>query len=331
MKIAVIGPGAIGCLFGALLSRAGNEVWLVDRHPQRARMLNRRGLLVSGASGPSGTLSDSLGRGVLKGRAGADGFRAAVRATANPQEVGPAQLVMVAVKSFDTAEAAAAAKQLVGSGTTVLTLQNGLGNVEVLQEALGEERVIGGVTSQGATMVAPGHVYHAGDGPTVIGECAGSLSERLLAVQETFSQAGIQTEATTDLASALWGKLVVNVGLNAVGALAHVRNGGIMESASLRQVMGAAVREAVQVALARGIALPQSDMATHAEGICRHTADNMNSMLQDVLRKRRTEVEAINGAVVREGPAAGVPTPVNQALLWLVKGIEETYPIRLER
>jgi 2-dehydropantoate 2-reductase len=150
-------------------------------------------------------------------------------------------------------------------------------------------------------------------------------------VQETFSQAGIQTEATTDLASALWGKLVVNVGLNAVGALAHVRNGGIMESASLRQVMGAAVREAVQVALARGIALPQSDMAAHAEGICRHTADNMNSMLQDVLRKRRTEVEAINGAVVREGPAVGVPTPVNQALLWLVKGIEETYPIRLER
>jgi len=310
MKIAVIGPGAIGCLFGALLSKAGNEVWLVDRHPQRARMLNRRGLLVSGASGE---------------------FRAAVRATADPQEVGPAELVMVAVKSFDTAEAAAAAKPSVGPGTTVLTLQNGLGNVEVLQETLGAERVIAGVTSHGATMTAPGQVRHAGDGPTVIGECTGALSERVLAVQETFSQAGIETEATADLASALWGKLVVNVGLNAVGALAQVRNGGIVESASLRQVMGAAVREAVQVAAARGIALPQSDMAAHAEGICRHTADNLNSMLQDLLRKRRTEVEAINGAVVREGAQVGVPTPVNQALLWLVKGIEETYPIRLTR
>ena len=319
MRIAVIGPGAIGCLFAALLSRAGNEVWLVDRHPQRARMLGRRGLFVSGST----ALRHSQGV--------PQEFRATVRATADPQQVGPVDLVIMAVKSFHTPEAAQAATPLVGDETAVLTLQNGLGNLEVLQQALGAERVIGGVTSQGAAIVAPGQVHHAGDGPTVIGEPGGTLSERLLGIQEEFSQAGIQTDVTTNLPSALWGKLVVNAGLNAVGALAHVRNGAIMESAHLRRVMGAAVREAVAVAKAKGISLPYPDMAAHAEEICQRTANNMNSMLQDLLRQRPTEVEAINGAVVREGSAAGVPTPVNEALLSLIKGIEDTYPVRMAR
>jgi 2-dehydropantoate 2-reductase len=211
----------------------------------------------------------------------------------------------------------------------VLTLQNGLGNLEILQQTLGAERVIGGVTSQGAALVGPGQVHHAGDGPTVIGEPAGLLSERLLGIQEAFSQAGIQTEVTTNLTAALWGKLVVNVGLNAVGALAHVRNGGIMESTHLRQVMAAAVREAVAVARARDIPLLHPDMAAHAEEICQRTANNINSMLQDLLRRRRTEVHAINGAVVREGTVLGVPTPVNDTLLSLIKGLEDTSPIRM--
>jgi len=317
MRIAVIGPGAIGCLFAALLSRAGNELWLVDRYPQRAGMLNRRGVFVS--------RSTTVG--------GAEGvpqeFRAGVRATTDPRQIGPVDLVIVAVKSFHTSEAAQAAAPLVVGETAVLTLQNGLGNLEILQQTLGAERVIGGVTSQGAALVAPGQVHHAGDGPTVIGEPAGLLSERLLGIQETFSQAGIQTEVTTNLTSALWGKLVVNVGLNAVGALAHVRNGGIMESTHLRQVMAAAVREAVAVARARDIPLLHPDMAAHAEEICQRTANNMNSMLQDLLRKRRTEVDAINGAVVRAGAVLGVPTPVNDTLLSLIKGLEDTYPIRM--
>jgi len=315
MRIAIIGPGAIGCLFAAILSKAEHEVWLVDRHPQRARMLSRRGIFVTGTS--------------LAGQA--EEFRASVRATADPQQVGPVDLVMVAVKSFDTPEAAHTAKLLLGPETTVLTLQNGLGNLESLQQVLGDERVLGGVTSQGATIVTPGQVHQAGQGPTIIGEPRGELTERLLDIKDAFSEAGIYAEVTADLASARWGKLVVNAGINAVGALAHVRNGGIMESASLRQAMGAAVQEAVRVAAAKGITLPQADMVAHAEEVCQRTANNINSMLQDLLRKRRTEVEAINGAVVREGAAAGVATFVNETLLYLIRGIEETYPIRLIR
>jgi len=310
MKIALVGPGAIGCLLGGLLSRAGHEIWLIDRHPERAKLLSRRGVLVSGVSGE---------------------FRAKVRATTSPQDAGRAELVMVTVKSFDTPAAARAAKPLMGADTAVLTLQNGLGNLEVLQQELGKDPVLGGVTALGASLVAPGQVHHAGEGPTVIGHPTGEMSDRLIVLKETFSEAGFYTEISTDLTSVLWGKLATNAGLNAVATLAQVRNGGVMESPALRKLLAAAVGEASEAARARGVRLPYPDMVAHTEEICQRTANNVNSMLQDVFRRRPTEVDAINGAVVREGQAAGVPTPTNQLLLSLIHGIEETYSSRLAR
>jgi 2-dehydropantoate 2-reductase len=308
MKIAIVGPGGIGCLFAGLLSQGGHDVWLVDRHADRAHLLDRRGIWISGVSGE---------------------FRSPVRATAQPRDVGPADLVLISVKSYDTAGAALTAQPLIAAEGTVLTLQNGLGNLELLQRMLGAERVIAGVTSQAATLIAPGQVHHAGLGMTIVGEPSGELSERLTAIEAALSEARIQVELTTQLASVLWGKLVVNAGINAVATLAQVRNGGIMESASLRQVLRSAVSEVEQVAKARQIRLPQPDMVLHAEEICQRTANNLNSMLQDYYRQRRTEVDAINGAVVREGAAAGVPTPTNRALADLIRGLEETYAARV--
>lgn len=314
MRIAIIGPGATGCLLAGLLSRGNHEVWLVDHRRERAALFSRRGVWVSGVSGE---------------------FRARVRATADPEEIargsGPPQLVVMAVKSFDTREAAARARPLVGPDSVVLTLQNGLGNIEVLQEELGASHVVGGITALGATLIAPGQAHYAGEGITVIGETSGELSDRLLLLQETLAGGGLQTEVSTNLSSVLWGKLAVNAGLNAVATLAQVRNGGIMESGALRQMMGEAVSEAAAVAEAKGVRLPNADVVAHAEEICRRTANNVNSMLQDVLRKRRTEVDAINGAVVREGEAIGTPTPANRVLLWMVRGVEETYAARFTR
>ena len=131
MKIAIVGPGAIGCLFGGMLSRGGHEVWLIDRQRDRARLLGRRGVWVSGVTGE---------------------FNARVRATVSPRDASEVELAVIAVKSYDTREAAESAQALVGGETTVLTVQNGLGNIEALQEVLGEGRVIGGVTSQAATL-----------------------------------------------------------------------------------------------------------------------------------------------------------------------------------
>jgi 2-dehydropantoate 2-reductase len=211
----------------------------------------------------------------------------------------------------------------------VLTLQNGLGNLEILQQALGSERVVAGVTSQAATLIAPGQVHHAGSGGTIMGEPSGELSERLAAVGDAFSQARLQVEFTTQLQAVLWGKLAVNAGINAVATLAQLRNGGIMESANLREVLRLVVTEVQAVAEAKRIRLPYPDMVAHAEEICQRTANNMNSMLQDFYRQRRTEVDAINGAVVRESATLGVATPVNQALAGLIRGLEDTYAARV--
>ncbi len=310
MKIGIVGPGAIGCLFGAMLSRGGHEVWLIDRHAERARLLGRRGIWVSGVTGE---------------------FNARVQATASPNNVGEARLVMIAVKSYDTREAAQAAAPLVGGDTAVLTLQNGLGNVEVLQEVLGEGRVIGGVTSQAATLIAPGQVHHAGQGATVIGEPSGELTDRLADVVEAFASAGVHVSLTTNLEADVWSKLAVNAGINAVATLAQVRNGGILESRHLRELLCAAVAEASAVAEAKGITLAREDMAAYGQEVCQRTANNVNSMLQDVHRKRRTEIDAINGAVMREAEAVGVPAPTNRVLTALIRGIEDTYAARVAR
>jgi 2-dehydropantoate 2-reductase len=308
VKVAVVGPGAMGSLFGGMLSRGGHEVWMIDRQADRARTLSKRGIWVSGVSGE---------------------FNAAVRATTEPADVGGAGLVLIAVKAYDTDSAAQTAGPLVAEGTTVLTLQNGLGNVAALARRLGSDFVVGGVTSQGATLIAPGQVRHAGYGNTVIGEQNGELTERLRELAAEFAGSGIHCELTDDLESVVWGKLAVNVGVNAVATLAQVRNGGILESASLRGLMRAAVQEAVTVAEAKGIRLPEEDMPSYAEGICQRTADNVNSMLQDIHRRRRTEVDALNGAVVREGQAVKVPTPANTVLAELIRGLEQTYAARI--
>jgi len=310
MKIAIVGPGAIGSLFAGILSRGGHEVWLLDKEPDRARLLSKRGIWISGPSGE---------------------FNSPVRVTVRAAEVGEAELVVIAVKSYDTEEAARAAMPAVGEGTAVLSIQNGLGNLERLAEVFGPRHVIGGVTSQAAVLISPGQVRHTGQGATVIGELDGSLTPRVRDIEEAFVASGIHAEVTTNLESVIWAKLAVNAGVNAVATLAQVRNGGILESRSLRETMRAAVREAVAVAKAKGIDMPEDDMESYSEGICQRTADNVNSMLQDVHRQRRTEVEAINAAVVKEGEAVGIATPVNWVLAGLMRGVEQTYEARIAR
>ncbi len=327
MKIAIVGPGAIGSLFAGMLGLGGHEVWLLDRHEERVRLISRRGIWISGVTGE---------------------FNAHINITTDADEVGIAGLVLIAVKSYDTEQAAHSAEPMMGPESVALSLQNGLGNLEILASVFGAERVIGGVTSQGATLIAPGQVRHAGEGATTIGEInwevgpgagealeqrnrrpKGPLTQRLRDIAAVLTAAGIHTDLTADLESVLWGKLAVNAGINAVAALAQVRNGGLLESRHLRELMRAAVRETVEAATAKGIEMPETDTESYAEGVCQRTADNVNSMLQDVRRQRRTEIDAINGAVVKEGEAVRIPTPTNAVLTSLIRGIEGTYAARV--
>jgi 2-dehydropantoate 2-reductase len=305
MRIAIIGPGAMGSLFAAHLSRAGNQVWLLDRDPRRARLIARRGIRIEGISGK---------------------FAAPVSSVAAPSagRLAP-DLTLVLVKACDTAAAARQWQALLRRSPIVITLQNGIGNIEILQRVAGD-RVIGGTTAQGATLLAPGRVHHAGAGITIIGEPSSRITPRLRSVSALLQQAGLPARVTRDLQRVTWEKLIVNCAVNALGAITRLPNGALVEHPGARNLLRAAAREAAEVARAVGIRIGNADPARKVEKGCRATATNLNSMLQDVLRCKRTEIEQINGAVVQAGESVGIPTPVNKVLSELIRAIESSYP-----
>jgi len=307
MRYAVVGAGAMGSLFGGLLARAGWQVHLLDPWVEQVETLRKEGLVIEDATG-------ALGGGTVV---------VPVRATTNPADIGTVDVVVFFVKGYHTRQAALDARPLFGDTTVALTLQNGLGNVEELEAVLGRGRVLAGTTSCGATLLAPGRIRFAGLGPTVIGRPSGELGARAQAIADGFRSAGLETSLTDDIRSALWGKVIINVGINALTALTGFRNGQLLDYPETKDLLRAAVSEAAAVAAAKGIRLPWADPAAHVEEVARLTAANRSSMLQDVERGRRTEIDTINGAVVREAEAVGLAAPVNKVLTLLVKAREK--------
>jgi len=237
-----------------------------------------------------------------------------VRVTDDPSECQGVNSALVLVKSWQTEMAANMLSTCLAADGVALTLQNGLGNIEVLEAAVGPERAALGVTTTGATMLGPGTVRAGGSGPTHV-----APHPRLEPLVELLETSGFEVHAASDLMSLLWGKLVVNTGINALTALLEVRNGELLENSHARSLMNAAALETAQVAEAQGIKLPYDEPSQEVEEVARRTAENESSMLQDIRRGAPTEVDAINGAVVREGERLGVQTPVNQSLWNLVR------------
>ncbi len=307
MNFLIVGPGAMGCLFAARLKLARRQVTLLDHIPERAERINAQGIRVEGVLGDY-----------------------TVRVPTMIDKIdGPPDVAIICVKANDTRQAATAIKPMIGPTAKVLTLQNGIGNVEVLQEIFGKERTLGGITAEGATLLGDGHIRHAGRGETRFGgQCAtgGSLAELVA----TFNDAGFSTQSVDNINGLIWGKLIVNVGINALTAITRLKNGRLPEVGGTLAVMEDAVREAVEVARAKKIELPYPDPLGRVIEVCRATAANVASMLQDVLKQSITEVAFINGAIVREAEAFGIPTPVNRTLSRLVEAIQETYEERVE-
>ena len=301
MKIAVVGAGAMGSLFGGLLADAGEDVTLIDVWKEHVDTINARGLRIKGISGDR-TIE--------------------MTSTTDPGKVGPVDLVIIFVKSYDTAEAARDALPMASDGTVFLSLQNGLGNIDKIAEAAGRHRIIRGVTAQGSTMMGPGEIYHAGEGPTVIGELNETSTERVRRIGKAFDHAGIHTEISSNIMGALWSKVLVNVGINPLTALTGLRNGELLDHREIRQVMKRAVEEAMMVAHSLGIEMEFDNPVEKVYEVAEATAANRSSMLQDVERRRRTEIDALNGAIVELGRRIGVDTPVNDTLVAAVKGLE---------
>ncbi len=303
MKIAILGAGAMGSLYGAMLKEAKEDVWLLNRWEEHIRAIREKGLTISSRSGD---------RTVF------------VNATTAAQEIGKVDLVIVFVKSYSTREGMRGALSLLGEETMVLTLQNGLGNAEQLTEIVGEKRVLAGITGFGSTVLAPGHIRHAGEGDTMIGELSGIRTPRTEELRRVFDSAGLHPVIAENLPGIIWGKLLVNVGVNPIAALARVKNGRILEIPELADLMEKAVGEAFEVSRRKGITLfPAGDPLEHVREVIRRTKDNISSMRQDVEKGNQTEIDVISGAIVREGKALDIPTPVNSLLTQLIKGLEK--------
>jgi len=297
-RVLVLGTGAMATAFGGSLARqAGVTVTLAGSWAEAIAALAARGAVVH----------DETGR-----------WAAPVGAVPLA-EAPPADLVLVLAKSHRTAAIADVAARSAFPRGTILTLQNGLGHRETLERAAGAGRVAIGVTTSGATVLAPGEVRFF-PGTTTLGE-EEATREAVLRLAVRFRAAGLETRTTADVRPAVWGKLAVNCAVNPLTALAGSPNGALLGDAALREGLVAAAREVGAVAALLGIAL-EDDAAALAIRACETTAANRSSMLQDRARGARTETDALNGAVVAQARRLGVPVPVNESLWRRVRALE---------
>ncbi len=237
-----------------------------------------------------------------------------VRATSNPAECEAAQIALFLVKSWQTQRAAAMLAKCLAPQGVALTLQNGLGNLELMEAELGAQRVALGVTTVGATVLGPGRVRVGGSGATYV-----APHPRLEPLVDLLQTAGFEVHPADNIESLVWGKLVVNCGINGLTALLEVPNGELLARPGARAIMQEAAQETARVAEANGVNLPYPDPVEQVEGVASRTASNISSMLQDIRRGAPTEVDAINGAVVQVADRLGVPVPVNRTLCNLVR------------
>ncbi|KAK43502.1 2-dehydropantoate 2-reductase [Caballeronia sp. LZ029] len=303
MKIAILGAGALGCAIGSTLTQGGHETWLIDRSPAHVEAMRRDGLQVDDADGS---------------------HRVKVHAATQATQVGAVDLVVVLVKSFHTDSAMRGALDLIGPDTLVLSLQNGLGHEDVLADIVGRERVLAGKTYVGGVLRGPGHIQRGVSGKlTYIGELDGQLTLRVKAIAEAFNASGLATGVSDNIIGTMWDKLLINVATGALTGVTRLTYGQLYEEPVLKATALAAVAEAMRVAQAAGIDLSMTD----AEQAWNLAAEGLSpafktSMLQSLEKGSVTEIDFINGAVVRWGERLGVPTPVNSTLVACIKGVE---------
>lgn len=302
MKVAIIGPGALGCLLAAKFKGAGAEVWLVDYRPERVELLRRQGIVLKAPDGTESTVKVPVGEARV---------------------VGPADLAILTVKAHQTRAAVQGLPSLMGSGGLGLTLQNGLGNLEEMARVVSPERLLGGASILGATKLGEGEVLLAGLGPTYLGPPPGSLVPlaEVEAVAALFRRAGLPCEVRDNIEAVLWEKLLVNVGINPLTAILGIKNGDLPNLGPAWELAVAAATEALAVAGVSGIDL-SVDPETRLRQVCTATAANRSSMLQDMAAGRQTEIEALNAQVAARGAGHGLSTPVNHVLTQLIRALE---------
>ncbi len=294
--VLIVGSGALATLFAARLSAAGHPVSMLGSWKNGIGALRRDGARLADAEG--------------KVRA------YPVHATDDPGEVKEARLALVLVKAWQTGEAARKLSACLASDGLAITLQNGIGNREILIESLGISRVALGTSTTGATLLGPGLVRAGGEGLLSL-----ERHPKIAAAAAALKSAHFKVRMVGDARSLLWGKLAINAAINPLTALLRVTNGELLKRPSARELMSELACEVAAVACAENIPLPFEDPTRAAEQVARRTADNHSSMLQDIQRGTPTEIDAICGAVTRRGAEHGVSTPMNRACWQLVSAL----------
>ncbi len=305
-KVAIIGTGAMGSVYAGLLADGGNEVWAIDVWAEHVQAIERSGLRVTGASG------DRTAR-----------LRASVRAA----DAGICDLVVIATKAADVAEAAVSAKALIGPSTVVLTIQNGLGSAERVTAILGAEQVIVGIVGGfGASIPEPGQVHHEGWELLHVGEPGGRVTPRVRAIAQLWVDAGFTVETYDDLDRMIWEKFICNVCFSGTAAVTGLTIGQIIDDPNAWVVASGCAREAWEVARALGIAVAIDEPVAYVRAFGQKIRGARPSMLLDLIAGRHSEIDVINGAVPVQAARVGLSSPYNEVVSALVRERETALP-----
>jgi 2-dehydropantoate 2-reductase len=303
MKIAVVGAGAMGSIFGARFVQGGHEVILVDVAEQLVEKVNRTGVTIV---------------------RGDEEVTTNVPATTDPATVGVVDVVVVFTKCYHTSSAAKAARPLVGPETVIASLQNGWGNGDVLAEVFPEDQIVLGVTYNSGTVLDVARVAHPGVGPTILGPFAGDDVAGARQLASAIEDGGLETTVTAPVHVEIWKKLILNAAALPAAALTGMNSGALTAHDEMHALVTETGREAVAVAQALGYAIDEDERIDYIHGLLERAGSTKASMLQDFEAGRQTEIDVVNGAVVRAADETGVPVPLNRAFVQLVKGWEST-------
>ncbi len=306
MKIAIVGTGAMGSVYAGLFASAGHEVWAIDRWREHVEAMQSKGLRLEGASGDR----------TVK-----------VNATTDPNDAGPCDLVILATKAMHVANAASSIKKssLLGKDTPVLSIQNGLGAPDTAASVLGREKVMVGVVGGfGASMRAPGHAHHNGMELVRLGEFGGPITPRLKKVEEAWKSAGFRVKLFDDIDQLVWEKLLCNCAYSGPCGITERTVGEVMNDPDLSKISAACATEGFLVSQKKRIKLSFDDPVAYVRDFGSKIPNARPSVLLDLLSKRKSEIDVINGSIPRVAKELGMTAPVNEAITALVKAKERS-------
>jgi 2-dehydropantoate 2-reductase len=302
LKIAIVGTGAMGSVYAALLAAAGHDVWAIDRWREHIDAIREKGLRLEGASGER---------------------TVRMSATTDSREAGPCDLVILATKAMHVASAAESAKVLLKSETPVLSIQNGLGGPDTAASILGRERVMVGVVGGfGASMRGPGHAHHNGWELVRLGEFGGPITPRLKKVEGVWASAGFRVKVFDDIDKLVWEKLLCNCAYSGPCGISGGTIGEVMNDPDLSRVSAACATEGYEVARKKGVSLGFDDPVAYVRDFGSKIPDARPSVLLDLMAKRKSEIDVINGSIGKVARELGLAAPVNETVTALVRARE---------